>query len=222
MSGKSGVHCPPVSGSWVTSCALAPGNEGVEGRLAHGERPCTGDGPPREEVRRGRADGSRAERRPAGGVLRRGHRRRGGHRPRRGGGGGLARLPDRAPRGARLRPGDVEPLDQAGARRRAVPGAGERGAGARGAARAGAAAAQRAAPGGGSRVRRPRLRLVVGPVLRRGAEALRRARRPPPASGRASSSAGRRCWSASPRSSPTSSRAGCATSMGSSTMRGWR
>ena len=109
------------------------------------------------------------------------HHRRRRHRPRRRGGGGGARLPDGAPRGPGLRPGHVQPLHQAGARRGAVPRAGERRAGARGAARAWPAPAERAAPGGGPRVRRARLRVVVRSLLRGGAQAVRRARRASPA-----------------------------------------
>ena len=113
-----------------------------------------------------------------------------------------ARLPDGAPRGQGLRPGHLQPLHQAGARRGAVPGAGERRPRPGSAARAWPAPAERAAPGGRPRVRGPRVRVVVRPVLRAWGSSCTTCSPGGTGWGRASSSPGRRCWSASPPSEP--------------------
>jgi hypothetical protein len=75
--------------------------------------------------------------------------------------------------GARLWQGDQQPQHQAGARRRAVPGAGQCSAGDVGAERARPDAPERAAPGARPGLRGAELLLVGGAVLRHRAEALR-------------------------------------------------
>ena len=83
---------------------------------------------------------------------------------------------------ARLRKGDLEPLDEARPRRRALPRAGQHHARHGGPARARPPPRQRAPPRPRPALHRPALQLVGGPVLRHRPEDLRPARRPAAAS----------------------------------------
>ena len=99
------------------------------------------------------------------------HRRGSGYRR------GHARLRRAAARTKRFRQRHLQPQHQAGPRRRALPGAGQRIAGDGGAQGARPAAAERAAPGPQSGLRGAELRLVGSSVLRHRAEALQPAGR---------------------------------------------
>ena len=77
----------------------------------------------------------------------------------------------------RFRQRDFQPQHEAGARGRALPGAGQPVTGDGSAERARAAATERSAPGAQSRLRGAQLRLVGSAVLWRGAEALQSAGR---------------------------------------------
>ena len=105
--------------------------------------------------------------------------RRRRHRAGRGAGRGGARPVGGAAGKRGLRQGHLVARDQAGARRRALPGAGRHRPGARGAARAQHAAGQRAAGGAAPGLRGAGLQAVRAALLRRRPEGLRRAGRPP-------------------------------------------
>ena len=126
-----------------------------------------------------------------------------------------AGLPTCAPRGRRLRAGDLEPQHEAGPRRRALPGPGRRPPGPRGPARARAAApnAPHLVHAGDFVV--PAYPLVGRPVLRRRPEGLRPARRPSTSFGRSRLvGRGRGARRSRRRSEPTASAAGSSTSDG--------
>ena len=224
---------PPTSPAWRSESGRAPRTWPATGRWNGSSSPPTDRAAKAAEMRalwakaverakrlgdESRDDCSRPPRDRALGLPRRRRRR---HRAGHGGRGGVAGLPDAPPRAARLRQGDVQPQHQADPWRRALPPAGQRLAGPRSPPRARAAAAERSASGPQPLLRRPGLRLVGGPVLRRRAQALRPARRPAGPGAVAASCPARRRWSSSPPWSPRGCAAASSTTTASSTTPAW-
>ena len=150
-----------------------------------------------------------------------GHDRGGRRRHRRGRGDRRrhARLRRAAAGAERFRQRHLQPQHQAGARRRALPGAGQRLAGDGSAEGARPAAAERAAPGAQSGLRGAELRLVGSAVLRHRPEALQPAGRQVRLRRLADSLAAKRRSSGCPPSDRRACAAASSTSTASSTTR---